>query len=401
MKIAVVGAGVSGLSVAKLLNAAHDVVVFEKTSEIGGIARTKKINGNVYHLTGGHCFNSKHHDVLDFVFSIYPKDNWNTIERIAKIHFKGKFYNYPIEYSLKEIFNDHPEFVIDAIKDLFTDKDKQPENLKEWFIFTFGEALATEYFIPYNKKIWGLDPENMSYDWVLDKLPIPKKEDILKSLIKDQKDEMPHATFYYPKSNDQADFISSIARGLNIKFNKAIQKISNDNGKWIVDGEVFDEVINTMPLNEFEKVYEFPEEVVNACKKLRYNKVTNMLWESVESEQTWTYFPSADTIFHRHIHIGNFCRPRNNYIITESLGERTFEEMEQEGRKYNHLKVPLDFNVSDHAYVLYDKNYFTYKNQVTKHLKETGIKNLGRFGEWEYYNMDVCIKSAIDLVKVL
>jgi protoporphyrinogen oxidase len=393
----VIGAGVSGLAVANILTKNHEVIVFEKTSSVGGIAKTKKVNGNVYHLTGGHCFNSKYQDVMDFVFSVYPKEKWNQIDRVAKIYFRGRYYNYPIEYSLREIFKDDPGFVIDAIKDLFSQKSIQPKNLKEWFMVTFGETLAKEYFIPYNQKIWGLDPEEMSYDWVLDKLPIPRKEDILRALISSQKDEMPHAKFYYPKTNDQADFISALARDIDIKFERQITRIRKSDHKWFVDGESFDEVINTMPLNEFASVYDFPDEITWACQRLKYNKVTNMLWDSVESEQTWTYFPSSDSIFHRHIHIGNFCRPRNTYVITESLGQRTYEEMEQEGRKFDHLKTPLDFNISDHAYVVYDKNYFIYKDQILKHLRHAGIKNLGRFGEWEYYNMDVCIKSAIDL----
>ena len=141
--------------------------------------------------------------------------------------------------------------------------------------------------------------------------------------------------------------------------------------------------------------------VKEACKKLRFNKVSNVLWESDGSDQTWTYFPSKDSIFHRHIHIGNFCRPKNSYIITECIGEKSFEEMKLEGEKTAYLKTPLDYHVSDHAYVVYDKNYFKYKDLIIKHFKKQGIKNLGRFGEWEYYNMDICIKSAIELCNEL
>ena len=123
-----------------------------------------------------------------------------------------------------------------------------------------------EYFIPYNRKIWGMEPKDMSYDWVLDKLPIPKKDDILKALLEDKKDEMPHAKFYYPKTNDQADFIAALADGLNIKLNHEITNIENNNSKWRVNGEHFDEVINTMPLNQFGNVYNFPSNITNACK---------------------------------------------------------------------------------------------------------------------------------------
>lgn len=60
---------------------------------------------------------------------------------------------------------------------------------------------------------------------------------------------------------------------------------------------------------------------------------------------------------------------------------------------------PSSFNISNHAYVVYDKNYEECKLCVLDYLNGQGIYSLGRFGEWEYYNMDVCIKSAMRLSK--
>ena len=49
MKIAVIGAGISGMSVARLLKDDFEVEVLEKESVVGGIARTKEVNGIAYH----------------------------------------------------------------------------------------------------------------------------------------------------------------------------------------------------------------------------------------------------------------------------------------------------------------------------------------------------------------
>src|SRR4051812_27737137 len=43
-KIAIIGAGISGLGAASLLRKFHDITVFEKTDHIGGHARTKVIS---------------------------------------------------------------------------------------------------------------------------------------------------------------------------------------------------------------------------------------------------------------------------------------------------------------------------------------------------------------------
>ena len=73
-KIAIIGAGISGLAAGKLLSKNFDITIFEKKNHIGGIARTKDIDGVAYHLVGGHCFNSKNKSVMNFVFNeVLPK----------------------------------------------------------------------------------------------------------------------------------------------------------------------------------------------------------------------------------------------------------------------------------------------------------------------------------------
>ena len=124
-----------------------------------------------------------------------------------------------------------------------------------------------------------------------------------------------------------------------------------------------------------------------------------MLWETKPTNRTWTYLPGKDTIFHRYIHIGSFFKPKKNYTITECVGEKSYDEMLESGIKDQFLIKPLDYHVSDHAYVVFDDNYKTSKENITKYLDNIGIHSIGRFGEWEYYNMDICIKSAMKLAK--
>ena len=400
MKIAVIGAGVSGLSVARMLSDSHSVDVYEASDSFGGIARTERVSDATYHKIGGHCFNSKHQYVLDYVFSIYPKEKWNSIERRSQIHFKNHYVSYPIEFSIKEIFEIDSELAYSIVEDMFTEFDGSPSNLAEWFISMFGETLAREYFIPYNKKIWGRDPYEMSYEWVHDKLPTPNKRELIKSLIKDVKDDMPHAYFYYPKTNDQYDFIRALAEGVDVKLNAPVFAIRKNSAGWLINESAqYDQVISTIPMDILPSLIKgAPSEVLSAASNLSYNKVTTMLWHAEPTDNTWTYYPSPDTIFHRHIHVGNFFRPVKNFIITEAIGSVDEEVMIEEGLRYKHLLKPLAYNVSEHAYVVYDENYASSKKVISEYLSEIGMYTLGRFGEWEYYNMDMCIKSALDLV---
>lgn len=407
MRIGVLGAGISGLSIAKLLSPNHDVEVLEQNSFIGGIARTKNINGIAYHPIGGHCFNSKYPEVLDFVFKeVLPKENWHSVKRKAVIRFKNHIIPYPIEYSINEIFKFDNNLAIDIAKDfLSTNENSQPENLEEWFRVKFGNTLSDHYFIPYNHKIWNNHPKKMSYEWVKDKLPIPNKDSFIRNFFEKQNDEMAHHTFFYPKENHQNSFINALAQDLNITLNYSVKTISKlkDGFGWSINNDKeYDLIITTLPLNIVPTLVEnCPADILSSAKKLKYNKVTTMFWESLPNQNTWTYIPDKNSIFHRHIHIGNFNSPNKNYTITEAIGEKTFEEMETCGGNDPSLIKPLDYNVSDHAYVVFDENYEKSKLIVKGYLDENGLMTLGRFGEWEYYNMDICIKKSLELCKLI
>lgn len=49
-KIAIIGAGISGLSSAHFLQDRYKITIFEKESTPGGLIRCKRVNGSLYHM---------------------------------------------------------------------------------------------------------------------------------------------------------------------------------------------------------------------------------------------------------------------------------------------------------------------------------------------------------------
>ena len=129
MKVGIIGAGISGLSLGQLLKSAYDVEIYECDSEIGGIAKIKVVDGIPYHMVGGHCFNSKNSDVMDFVFNKLPKEHWHAVERSARIFFKGYLIDYPIEYSISQIAQFDEDLAYQISYDFLTTSDRPVENL--------------------------------------------------------------------------------------------------------------------------------------------------------------------------------------------------------------------------------------------------------------------------------
>ena len=59
-KYIVIGAGISGLSVANMLQErGEEVVVYERDSRPGGMIKCDIAKGCLFHRTGGHVFNTK------------------------------------------------------------------------------------------------------------------------------------------------------------------------------------------------------------------------------------------------------------------------------------------------------------------------------------------------------
>jgi protoporphyrinogen oxidase len=199
MKIGVLGAGISGLSIGKMLKERFDVEILERDREYGGIAKTKQAEGVTYHKIGGHCFNSKHQDVLDFVFKeVLDRTKWHLIKRDAVIRLEQNEVSYPIEFSVRQIYEFNPELAIKIAAEFLQDRgDNDAVNLEEWFRHQFGNTLSELYFLPYNNKIWKKPAKEMSPKWAEGKLPIPDKKSFFNSLLHSEDDKMPHSSFFY------------------------------------------------------------------------------------------------------------------------------------------------------------------------------------------------------------
>lgn len=413
MKVAVLGSGVTGLTAAKLLQAdGNEVTVYEKEMTPGGLARSRFINGKLYDPYGGHIFNSKHKKVTDWVFSLLPKENWKFTERNAKIYFNGKFVTYPFELSLSEL---EAEDAINCLYDFMTSQDgKEPDNYKDWLTWNFGKSIADCYMIPYNEKIWAYPLEQMETRWMQGKMPLPSKKELLKSmLLKDPSErKMPHSTFYYPINGGIQSMIDAIASGIEVRAGVPVEKIEKSGNKWTVNGsEQYDRVISTLPFPLLSKVLDLPSKVKAYIDDLKYNSLTTILFDCPKTDITWLYIPSHKYRSHRVGYQSTLtpnARPEQNKMglaALEIIGER-FEVNDKIHMDANILPEELGFNdiidseFTEYAYVIHDLNY--RKNTMAIHAyfaSLNGFETVGRWGMWNYKNMDLCMLDAMELVE--
>jgi len=413
MKTAVLGAGVSGLTIARLLKEqGENVVVYEKESTVGGLARTRFTDGFLYDPYGGHIFNSKNPAVNEWVFSILSKDKWQFNVRNAKIFMDGRYISYPFELSLCEL---DVEKTIDCVYDFMQAQEgPEPDNFRDWLCWNFGRSIAEAYMIPYNEKIWAYPLENMETGWMRGKMPLPEKKEILRSvLMKDPTErKMPHSTFYYPLVGGIQTMVDAIAEGLDIRCDCEIKQIRKTD-KWIInDDEEYDRVISTIPLPLLPDRMELPGAVYESIRGLKYNHLTTVLFECDETDISWLYVPSHEYRSHR-VGYQSALTPNaspkagRGCGALEIIGDR-FAVTKDLAKQGNILPEKLGFNevidseFTEYAYVIHDIDYRKNLNNILEYFKEVpDFYLLGRWGTWNYKNMDMCMQDAMQLMEVL
>ncbi|MBR4404631.1 MAG: FAD-dependent oxidoreductase [Clostridiales bacterium] len=414
MRVAVLGAGISGLSAARMLkDKGHSVTVYEKNDGVGGLARSRNTDGYTYDMHGGHIFNSKHPEVVDWVFSLLPKDKWKFTVRNSKIYFGGRYVSYPFELSLCEL---DPELAASCCRDFVEAQNgPEPDNFHDWLIWNFGKSIADAYMIPYNEKIWNYPLRDMETNWMQGKMPLPTKEEMKRSLLlKDPTErKMPHSTFYYPIDGGIQSLVDAISEGVDVKLSYKIESIEKTDGGWCINGEDnADAIVSTIPLPVLPSVMKLPDQVSDAISKLKFNSLTTILFDCEKTDISWLYIPSHEYRSHRIVYQSSFSpniTPDKNRGCgaIEIIGDR-FEVNDSLYKNGNVLPDELGFNniidseFTDYAYVIHDKNYRKATELIRDYFAEDqSFVLLGRWGTWSYKNMDICIRDAMNVAETL
>lgn len=255
MKYVVIGAGLSGLSVAHFLqDKGHVVIVYERDSRPGGLIKCRRVNGSLFHTCGGHVFNSKRQDVLDWFWSeFFKEDEFAKIDRNSCIFMDKNGtsldhydISYPIENHVylfdedtqKAFYKDLEE--IDKVKGQnakFTDY----ANFGDFLRWRFGKTLYNLYFKPYNEKVWRCDLTTVPMTWMEGKLPMPTTQEMRdNNANKVNEKAFVHSTFWYEKRDGSQYIADKLSQGLNIRYDTDIDSIRYIGGKWEVCGETYD-----------------------------------------------------------------------------------------------------------------------------------------------------------------
>ena len=175
----IIGAGPAGLTAAYELATRTDIrlIVLERSTYMGGIARTINYKGNRIEL-GGHRFFSKSDRVMEWWLSHLPLEKEGKAaredklmlvrSRKSRIYFLQKFFDYPIQLNLATLANLGVRRTIRIGCSYVWSAafpPKKVENLEQFFISRFGRELYVTFFKSYTEKVWGVPCKEISAEW--------------------------------------------------------------------------------------------------------------------------------------------------------------------------------------------------------------------------------------------
>ena len=400
---AIIGAGVSGLTCGQLLKEKFDVTVFEANNKPGGLIRCEKVDGSLFHTCGGHVFNTRSERVLKWFWSKFNRDEqFLKAIRHSAICFDEGFVDYPIEDHIYQLPADIQKRIINDLLELFKSAGSSVSNFKDFLLAQFGQTLYDLYFQPYNRKIWRRDLQDVPLAWLEGKLPMPSiKEIIYANMNHIEERDFVHSTFYYEKEGGSQLIVDTLSRQLDIRVNEKIIELSYANNSWRVNGQSFDIVIYTGSLRDLPQLLRGLniDGYNDRLSRLEYHGTTSVFCELEKNPYSWIYQPKPAHESHRIICTGNFS-PSNNAAgkmtgTVEFTDEISKDEIIKQFEKMPFHPKYITHNFSHLTYPIQGKETRTFVGSLRKRLIESGLFLCGRFAEWEYYNMDRAIESAM------
>jgi protoporphyrinogen oxidase len=440
--IAIIGAGPAGLSAAyESIKNGIRTIIFEKSDMAGGIARTENYKG-YYFDVGGHRFFSK----IDHINRLWRNilgDNLLTVQRLSRIYYNGRFFNYPLVFSnaltnlgliqsiliVLSYFRAHLQF-----------KAKE-DTFEQWVSNRFGLRLYNTFFKTYTEKVWGIPCNQIRADWAAQRIKgLSLIAAVSNAILRTQNSRTLVNQFVYPVKGPGMmwrGFQEKIeSEGGQIHFNTEVHQIIRENDRvksirYLQNGEMFDmsvdHVISSMPINRLVKALEpmVPASVADAASSLSYRSflIVNLIVKRRELFQDqWIYVHSPEVSVGRIQNFKNWSAAMvpdpemssvgMEYFCNEGDDTWTMNDVELIAMATNELDnlgladandVVDGFIVRQpQAYPVYDEDYVYYTQTIRNFLDNIqNLQTIGRNGMHRYNNMDHSMLTGILAVKNL
>jgi protoporphyrinogen oxidase len=425
--IVIVGAGLAGLSAAHFLQRPWRLL--ERSERVGGLLKTEVIDGCYFDATG-HWLHLRDPEIKELVNTRWLPGELVTIQRKAGIFSRGVFTRFPYQVNTHGL---PPEVVaenlIGYVEAVYGEKgrelrEREPRDFAEFILRYMGEGFAKNFMFPYNKKLWTVDPSELSANWVGRFVPRPSLKEVVDGALGVGSDALGYnASFVYPREGG----IESLARAMLAHLEGGQLSVNTEPTAidWkarrmtLSDGSTlgYSHLLSTMSLPGLVRLLAqgasgVPDEVRAAAGRLRATTVTYACVAARGKNRQpwhWIYLPESEfktyrigspsavyaplappdtsTFYVEYSHHGEVSKAQAERYAVEDLVRSRMVHSADDILFSRAVEIP-------HAYVLYDEAYGPAKTEILRFLEHAGILVAGRYGQWEYSSMEDAILAG-------
>lgn len=445
-KIVILGAGLAGLSIARELLKRRDfnadIEIIEREPYVGGLSASFVSERIILDFGSHRLHPSAPKNVFDDISALLGKQLIKR-PRKGRIFLDGRFISFPVKL-LDASLHLPLKFISGTIKDSIYAIFKRPRNdsvsYEEEVERRFGTTFCESFYFPYARKLWGIEPKEISMEQASRRVSAGNPVYILLRAIclAFQRQSGNAGSFYYPvrgfgqiAEKFAGDIIIS---GGKLRLSNSVCEIqSNGNSGFCIivrrnhaqqDEEKNDEipadfVFSTIPVNNLVQMINppAPYNVIKASENLKYRAML-FVYLILKAKQITPYdahyFPNADVIFSRVSEPKNYSGTTEPDDMTGLCAEipcNTNDKIwnAQDNEIINKVISDLEhigFSIKSHlktafirrrtnVYPVYNLNFRKNLDVINNYLDELhGIVSLGRQGLFLHNNIHNSINAG-------
>jgi len=463
-KSLILGGGPAGLSAGLHLDD-PDFLLVEKHARTGGLCRSILQDGFTFDHAGHIFFTTDPY--VDGLFRDVLKGNFHEQQRESWVYLYDAYQRYPFQGNLHGL---PPAVVKECLLGVIeasrhspapsspgkgngsgnghgnaAGHGTPPPNFQEWCYRTFGAGITEHFMIPYNRKVWGIDPERMSSDWIAGRVLTPSLDQVIEGALQQGRGDMgPNARFGYPLRGGCEQFVAGLAgrvkaRGGRFATSRTLVKLDPARRRAVFRVEepggararletlAYGTLFPSIPLPDLiAAIVDAPEAVRHAAASLPTTAVVCVnlgINRAKVTEKHWIYYPEGQSkyIFQRIFVQSNaspFTAPAGHSALTFEISHSKFKPLPVRGKRalidacVAGLKQTDLWREGDevsfeqvigmpHAYIPFTPDRQGHLDVINAYLHGLGVYPIGRFGEWKYVNQDGAILSAKGMVEAV
>lgn len=411
----ILGAGLTGLSAALALQRRkHDFRVFERAARVGGYATTREESGWRFDCTG-HLLHFKDPNLRGRV-EAWLGDELVEVQRRSMVWSHGGYTRYPFQANTHGL---PPRVAFECVMGFLQAQGlvkAPPRNFEDYCRAHFGEGMTRYFMEPYNRRLWGVPPREISTDWCQRFVPTPSLEDVIAGAVGLADRELGYNTsFLYPRRGIGAlpEAMRARLSPTDLQLERAPICLDAEARRLVFsDAAVtYDTLISSIPLPSLLKLLtRRPPAMEKAAGVLRHTGLfyLDLAFDGpCQRDVHWVYVPEDRYPFYRVGCYSNFSKEmapagKSGFYVElvdreppdmATVVPRVVEQMVEMGLVANSSQLVFARSRRlDPAYVIYDHSHSRATEVCLDHLRALSVLSTGRYGGWNYSSMEDALR---------